>query len=114
VSRTKPASSFAVRRGHRAVALILLRGGRAGACGVELMDEGLETIMAGEVVLSAGTVHSATILMHSGIRPAKQLRQHGIAVIVDASLKSGSVAEMLPWRVYVRRGVAPPCLDYCR
>jgi len=49
--------------------------------------------MAGEVVLSAGTVHSSTILMHSGIGPAKQLRQHGIAVIVDAGLKSGSIAE---------------------
>jgi choline dehydrogenase-like flavoprotein len=49
--------------------------------------------MAGEVVLSVGTVHSLTILMHSGIGPGKQLRQHGIAVIVDASLKSGSIAE---------------------
>ena len=61
--------------------------------GVELVDKRLETIMAGEVVLSSGTVHSSTIPMHSGIGPAKQLRQHGIAVIVDASLKSGSVAE---------------------
>jgi len=60
---------------------------------VELMDKGLETIMASEVVLSAGTVHSPTILMHSGIGPAEQLRQHGIAVIVDARLKSGSIAE---------------------
>jgi choline dehydrogenase-like flavoprotein len=33
-------------------------------------------------VLSAGTVHSPTILMHSGVGPAEQLRQHGIAVIV--------------------------------
>jgi choline dehydrogenase-like flavoprotein len=57
------------------------------------MDKGLETIMAGEVVLSAGTVPSSTILVHSGIGPAKQLRKHGIAVIVDASLKSGSIAE---------------------
>ena len=48
-------------------------------------------LMAGEVVLSAGTVHSPTILMHSGIGPAEQL--HGIAVIVDARLKSGSIAE---------------------
>ena len=31
--------------------------------------------------------------MHSGIGPAEQLRQHGITVIVDARLKSGSIAE---------------------
>jgi choline dehydrogenase len=61
--------------------------------GVKVMDKGLETIVAGEVVLSAGTVHSSTILVHSGIGQAKQLRQHGIAVIVDASMKSGSIAE---------------------
>jgi hypothetical protein len=31
--------------------------------------------------------------MHSGIGPAEQPRQHGITVIVDARLKSGSIAE---------------------
>ena len=31
--------------------------------------------------------------MHSGIGQAEQLHQHGIAVIVDAGLKSGSIAE---------------------
>ena len=56
------------------------------------MDKGLETLMAGEV-LSAGTVYSSMILVHSGVGPAKQLHQHGVAVIVDASLKSGSIAE---------------------
>src|SRR5215831_17150351 len=33
--------------------------------------------MAGEVVLLASTVHSPTILMHSGIGLAEQLRQRG-------------------------------------
>ena len=56
------------------------------------MDQGLETIMAG-LVLLASTVHSPTILMHSGIGLAEQLRQRGIAVIVDARLKSGSIAD---------------------
>jgi choline dehydrogenase-like flavoprotein len=37
------------------------------AVGVELSGKGLESIMAGQVVLSAGSVHSPTILMHSGI-----------------------------------------------
>jgi choline dehydrogenase-like flavoprotein len=63
------------------------------AVGVELMDQGLETIKAGEVVLLASTVHSPTILMHSGIGLAEQLRQRGIAVIVGARLKSGSIAD---------------------
>jgi choline dehydrogenase-like flavoprotein len=49
--------------------------------------------MAGEVVLLASTVNSPTILMHSGIGLAEQLRQSGIAVIVDARLKSGSIAD---------------------
>jgi hypothetical protein len=31
--------------------------------------------------------------MHSGIGPAEQLRQHGISMIVDARLKSCSIAE---------------------
>jgi hypothetical protein len=61
--------------------------------GVKLMNKGLEAIVAGEVVLSAGTVHSSTILVHSGIGQAKQLRQHAIAVIGDAGLNCGSIAE---------------------
>jgi hypothetical protein len=31
--------------------------------------------------------------MHTGIGQSEQLRQHGIAVIVDARLKSGSIGE---------------------
>jgi choline dehydrogenase-like flavoprotein len=75
----------------KTVVRILVENKRA--VGVELMDQGLETIMAGEVVLLASTVHSPTILMHSGIGLAEQLRQRGIAVIVDARLKSGSIAD---------------------
>jgi choline dehydrogenase len=36
-----------------------------------------------EVILSAGTVHSPTILMRSGIGPAAHLSAHGIDVVVD-------------------------------
>ena len=74
----------------KTVVRILVENKRA--VGVELMDQGLETIMAG-LVLLASTVHSPTILMHSGIGLAEQLRQRGIAVIVDARLKSGSIAD---------------------
>ena len=60
--------------------------------------------MAGEVVLSAGAVHSPKILMHSGIGPAEQLRQHGIAVIVDSPEVGENLHDhpMVPVRAYVK------------
>lgn len=72
------------------------------AVGVELADN--KTIMAGQVVLSAGTVHSPTILMHSGIGPAEQLRKHGISVIVDAPEVGENLQDhpMVPVRAYVK------------
>ena len=86
----------------KTVVRILVENKRA--VGVELRNDGLETFMAGQVVLSAGTVHSPTILMHSGIGPAEQLRQHGIAVIVD-SLEVGENLHdhaIVPVRAYVK------------
>jgi choline dehydrogenase-like flavoprotein len=86
----------------KTVVRILVENKRA--VGVEFMDNGLERIMAGEVVLSAGTVHSPTILMHSGIGPAEQLRQHGIAVIIDSPEVGENLQDhpMVPVRVYVK------------
>ncbi|MGY3470963.1 choline dehydrogenase-like flavoprotein [Bradyrhizobium sp. LM6.11] len=48
----------------KTVVRILIENKRAA--GVELKDDRLERIMAGQVVLSAGAVHSPKILMHSG------------------------------------------------
>jgi choline dehydrogenase len=86
----------------KTVVRILIENKRA--VGVELMDNGLERITAKEVVLSAGTVHSPTILMHSGIGPAEQLRQQGIAVIVDSPEVGENLHDhpMVPVRVYVK------------
>jgi choline dehydrogenase-like flavoprotein len=64
----------------KTVVRILLEDKRA--IGVELMDN--KRIMGGQVVLSAGAIHSPKILMHSGVGPAGQLRQHRIEVIVDS------------------------------
>ncbi|MCA6108333.1 GMC family oxidoreductase N-terminal domain-containing protein [Bradyrhizobium cenepequi] len=75
----------------KTVVRILVENKRA--LGVELIDKGLETIMAGEVALSASTVHSPAILMRSGIGLAEQLRQRGIAVIVDARPKSSAIVD---------------------
>src|SRR3954468_20846774 len=84
----------------KTVVRILVENKRA--VGVELMDN--EMIMAGEVVLSAGTVHSPTILMHSGIGPAEQLRRHGIAVIVDSPEVGENLQDhaIVPVRAYVK------------
>jgi choline dehydrogenase-like flavoprotein len=74
------------------------------AVGVELSGKGREMIMAGEVVLSAGAVHSPKILMHSGIGPAGQLRKHGIGVIVDSPEVGENLHDhpMVPVRAYVK------------
>jgi choline dehydrogenase-like flavoprotein len=86
----------------KTVVRILIENKRA--VGIELKDNGLERIMADEVVLSAGSVHSPKVLMHSGIGPAEQLRQHGIAVIVDSPDVGENLQDhpMVPVRVYVR------------
>ncbi|WP_087690368.1 GMC family oxidoreductase [Pandoraea sp. PE-S2R-1] len=56
------------------------------ATGVTLQRRGaLETLKArAEVILSAGAFNSPQLLMGSGIGPAAQLREHGIAVRVDS------------------------------
>jgi len=86
----------------KTVVRILIENKRA--VGVELMDSGLKTIMGSEIVLSAGAVHSPTILMHSGIGPAEQLRQQGIAVIVDSPEVGENLQDhpMVPVRAYVK------------
>src|SRR5689334_1530619 len=68
------------------------------------MDTSLKRIATDEVVLSAGAVHSPTIHMHSGIGPAEQLRQHGIAVIVDSPEVGENLQDhpMVPVRAYVK------------
>lgn len=65
-------------RGGVAVRRVLLERGRA--VGV-LTDEG--PVLAGEVVLSAGAVGSAHLLLVSGLGPAADLRAAGIDVVAD-------------------------------
>ena len=69
---------LAVRGGVR-VRRVLVEGGRA--VGVAT-DAG--AVRAGEVVLCAGAVGSAQLLLLSGIGPADELRAHGIDVVVDS------------------------------
>lgn len=53
--------------------------------GVEFLPQNgsLTTIAAGEVIVSAGTVHTPHILQLSGIGPASLLEAGGIDVVVD-------------------------------
>lgn len=63
---------------------VVITGGRA--TGVEVtVDGGRRVVGAGsEVVLSAGGINTAKILMLSGIGDAADLRGHGIEVVVDS------------------------------
>ncbi|WP_116450866.1 mycofactocin system GMC family oxidoreductase MftG [Blastococcus litoris] len=65
-------------RGGVRVRRVLIEGGRA--VGVETADG---VVRAGEVVLSAGAVGSAQLLLHSGVGPADPLRALGIPVVAD-------------------------------
>jgi choline dehydrogenase-like flavoprotein len=64
---------------------LLLSGGRCTA--VQYSVGGKRAIAecapGGEVVLAAGTVGSAQLLLLSGIGPSAQLREHGIPVLID-------------------------------
>jgi choline dehydrogenase len=63
---------------------VVIEGGRA--TGVEVtVDGGRRVVGAGsEVVLSAGGINTAKILMLSGVGDAADLRGHGIEVVVDS------------------------------
>jgi choline dehydrogenase len=69
-------------RGDALVDRVVFEGDRA--VGVRVITGGTAvTEYAGEIVLSAGVIHSPAILMRSGIGPADDLRRLGIAVRAD-------------------------------
>jgi 5-(hydroxymethyl)furfural/furfural oxidase len=57
-------------------------GARAAAIRVRTR-EGWQRIEAGEIIMSAGAIHSPAILLRSGVGPADDLRALGIRVIAD-------------------------------
>lgn len=60
------------------VTRLVMRGKQAS--GVEFVSSGRqERIEAGEVILSAGALHSPAMLMRAGIGPRDELARHGIA-----------------------------------
>jgi choline dehydrogenase len=63
---------------------VVIEGGRATGVEVTDKDGSQRTVRAGkEVILSAGFVGSAQLLMLSGIGHAQHLRDHGIDVLAD-------------------------------
>lgn len=79
----KPRPNLHIRTGALA-RRVLIENGRA--VGVLFGHEGRETEARAEreVLLSGGAINSPQLLMLSGIGPADELREHGIAVAVDA------------------------------
>ncbi|GAA4118336.1 GMC family oxidoreductase N-terminal domain-containing protein [Nocardioides fonticola] len=66
------------------VTKVVIENGRAVGVEVRDKDGSTRTIRAGkEVILSAGFVGSAQILMLSGIGHAQHLKDHGISVVAD-------------------------------
>ena len=66
------------------VTKVTIENGRATGVQVQDKDGSTRTIRAGkEVILSAGFVGSAQILMLSGVGHAQHLRDHGIQVVAD-------------------------------
>ncbi|WP_019634138.1 GMC family oxidoreductase [Actinomadura atramentaria] len=91
--------NLAVRTGVR-VTRVVVEGGRA--VGVEA-DGGLVRARR-EVVLSAGTIGSAHLLLLSGIGPAAHLAEHGIDVVADVPGVGGNLHDHLRVAVHVHAG----------
>lgn len=83
-----------VLRTGATVEKVLLEEGRA--TGVLLHWRGrTRKIMAGEVILSAGAVHSPLILQRSGIGPGNVLSEHGITTLIDNANVGGNLQDHL-------------------
>jgi choline dehydrogenase len=74
--------------GSAHVERVLLVGNRATGVRV-LVDGRVVDVEAAEVVLSAGAIHSPTILQRSGVGPAALLRGLGLAVVADLPVGLG-------------------------
>ncbi len=81
---------------------VLFDGRRA--VGVRLADG--EQLLAGEVVLSAGTYGSAAILLRSGVGPAAHLRQWAIPLVADLPVGLNLVDHPFYYNAYAAKASA--------
>jgi 5-(hydroxymethyl)furfural/furfural oxidase len=71
---------------------LLLDGTRV--TGVEVITKGMpRRVAAGEVIVSAGALHSPGILMRAGIGPGGHLQQQGIPVVADRPGVGGNLMD---------------------
>lgn len=83
-----------VRRTDATVDKVLIAEGRA--TGVDVLWKGkTHRITAGEVILSAGSIHSPVILQRSGVGPAELLNRHGIEIVQDNPNVGGNLQDHL-------------------
>lgn len=82
---------------------ILMQQGRAvGVLAHDQRGEPLTLLAEDAVHLSAGTIGSATLLLRSGIGPARHLRAAGIDCLVDAAEVGQNLQDHLVWPIVVR------------
>jgi choline dehydrogenase len=78
--------------GRHAVAVRWRQGGGKGA-------QARRAQCRGEIILAAGAIGSPHLLMLSGVGPARQLRDHGIAVVLDRAGVGENLQDHLHLRV---------------
>ncbi|MFT4067298.1 GMC family oxidoreductase [Paraburkholderia sp.] len=70
-------------RTDEVAARILFDGRRATGARIIHADGASEDLRARRVIVSSGAIHSAALLLRSGIGPADELKKHGIEIVAD-------------------------------
>ena len=104
--------NLTVRTGAHVVGLAFADG---RVTGVRVRDAGgtVETIGAGETVLSAGVFESPRLLLRSGIGPAPLLERVGVRPMADLPVGEGLVDHLLIGVVYDATRPVPTLHAYC-
>ena len=104
--------NLTVRTGAHVVGLAF---GDGRVTGVRVRGAGgtVETIGAGETVLSAGVFESPRLLLRSGIGPVPHLEQVGVRPVVDLPVGEGLVDHLLIGVVYDATRPVPTLHAYC-
>ena len=72
---------------------VLIEAGRATGARLLRQDGAVEQVMAREVIVCAGAIHSPAVLMRSGIGPVNELLNLGIRLVVDRPGVGGNLME---------------------
>lgn len=107
----RPAQRTGLLRIVHGLALrVVFEDGRA--TGVEIRSGGRVTVIraAAEVILSASSINTPKLLMHSGIGPAAHLAAHGIEVLADRPGVGGNLQDHL--EVYMQYAAILPVTLY--